>query len=144
MTIKKSTTKTKNLKSEKMLRRKNPNVIVDFECKDGMLFIVIENIGNDPAYDTLVKFNKKISGMQKTKNISSLRIFQQLKFLPPGKKIKMFVDLFQFYLASKQPMQIKTIIFFRNELKEVFQKSIQHDLSIYKDFVEIYHDKETI
>jgi hypothetical protein len=67
-----------------------------------------------------------------------------LKFLPPGKKIKVFVDLFQFYLAGKQPMQIKTDIFFRNEIKQTFQNSIQHDLSIYKDFVEIYHNKETV
>jgi len=162
MAIKKSTTKTKSLKSEKILRKrtnpkltknpdienhksgKNPDIIVDFEYNDGMLFIVIENIGDDPAYDASVRFNKKILGMQKTKNISSLRIFKLLKFLPPGKKIKMFVDLFQFYLTSKQPMQIKTIIFFRNKLKQTFQNSIQHDLSIYKDFVEIYHDKKTI
>jgi len=160
MAIKKSTTKTKSPKPEKIIQkknkpklmkntenhkqRKNPNVIVDFECNGGMLFIVIENIGNDPAYDTSVKFNKNVLGMQKTKNISSLRIFQILKFLPPGKKIKMFVDLFQFYLASKQPMQIKTVIFFRNESNQRFQNSIQHDLSIYKDIVEIYQDKETI
>ena len=160
MTTKKTTNKTKNPKPEKILQkknkpksmkkienhkqRKNPNVIVDFEYNKGMLFIVIENIGDDPAYDTSVRFNKKVLGMQKTKNISSLRIFHLLKFLPPGKKIKMFVDLFQFYLASKQPLQIKTDIFFRNELKQTFQNSIQHDLSIYKDFVEIYHGKDIL
>lgn len=162
MTIKRSTTKTKNLKPEKKLQKrlisrleknpkidnrkpkKNPDVIVDFEYSDGLLFIVIENIGDDSAHDTTVRFNKKVLGMQKTKNISSLRIFQSLKFLPPGKKIKVLVDLFKFYLAGKQPMQIRTVVFFRNKLKEIFQNSIQHDLSVYEDFVEIYDDKKTI
>ena len=163
MTVKKSTTNTKNPKSEKKLQKKinprlvknskienpklekNPDVIIDFEYNDeGLLFIVIENIGNDSAYNTSVKFNKKILGMQKTKNISSLRIFQTLKFLPPGKKIKMLVDLFQFYLACNQPMKISTVIFFRNKSEQRFQNSIQHDLSIYKDFVQIYQIKKTV
>jgi len=163
MAIKKSTTKIKNLKSGNKIRKgihqrlennleiknnfkpeKNPDVIIDFEYNKGSLFIVIENIGNDSAYDTSVKFNKKILGMQKTKNISSLRIFQSLKFLPPGKKIKILVDLFQFYLLGKQPMQIRTVIFFRNKLKQIFQNSIQHDLSIYEDFVEICDVKKTM
>ena len=162
MAVKKSTTKIKNPKPGKKLQKKikprlvknpkienskpekNPDVIVDFEYDEGLLFIVIENIGNDSAYNTSVRFNKKILGMQKTKNISSLRVFQSLKFLPPGKKIKILVDLFQFYLACKQPMKISTVIFFRNKLKQIFQNSIQHDLSIYKDFAEIYYVKKTV
>ena len=163
MAVKKSTTKTKNPKPGKKLQKKikprlvknpkienskpekNPDVIVDFEYDDeGLLFIIIENIGNDSAYNTSVRFNKKVLGMQKTKNISSLRIFRTLKFLPPGKKIKILVDLFQFYLACKQPMKIGTVVFFRNKSKQKFQNSIQHDLSIYKDFVKIYHVNKTI
>jgi len=131
------------IKSENLKLKKNPNVIIDFEYDNGLLFILIENIGDDPAYNTTIRFNKKILGMQKTKNISSLRIFQSLKFLPPGKKIKIFVDLFQFYLTCKQPMQISANIFFKNNIKNRFQNSIQHDLSIYKDMVEIYPIKKT-
>ena len=130
-------------KSENITLEKNPNVIIDFEYNDGLLFIIIENIGNDSAYDITVRFNKKILGMQKTKNISSLQIFQSLKFLPPSKKIKILVDLFQFYLAGKQPMLIGTDIFFRNKMKKTFQNSIQHDLSIYADIPEIYCIKKT-
>ena len=163
MAVKKSTTKIKNPKPGKKLQKKinprlvktpkienpkpgkNPDVIVDFEYdNEGLLFIVIENIGNDSAYNTSVRFDKKILGIQKTKNISSLRIFQTLEFLPPGKKIKILVDLFQFYLACKQPMKISTVIFFRNKSKQRFQNLIQHDLSIYKDFAEIYQVKKTI
>ncbi|MDH3766678.1 MAG: hypothetical protein OER82_12840 [Nitrosopumilus sp.] len=142
-------TRIKNITSEKkpkiplgILSDKNPDVIIDFEYDDGLLFIGIENIGDDSAYDVAVRFNKKILGMQKTKNISSLQIFQSLKFLPPRKEIKILVDLFQFYLAGKQPLLISTGIFFRNKKKQAFQNLIQHDLSIYKDIAEIYHVKK--
>ena len=112
---------------------KIPDVIVDFEYDKDVLFIVIQNIGDDSAFDIQTKFSKKILGMQKTKDISSLRIFKLLRFLPPAKKIKIPVDLFQFYLLGKQPLQISVNVFFRNKTKQKFQNSINHDLSIYRD-----------
>ena len=112
---------------------KYPDVIVDFEYNDGLLSIVIENIGNEPAYDTAIRFNKKIWGMQKTKDISSLEIFRSLKFLPPGKKINILVDSFQSYLLHKQPMNVSVHVLFRSKAKQTFQNVIQHNLSIYKD-----------
>ena len=116
---------------------KTPDVIVDFEYSEDVLFIVIENIGDDSAFDVQTKFSKKILGMQKTKDISSLKIFKLLRFLPPAKKIKIPVDLFQFYLLGKQPLQISASIFFRNKTKQKFQNLINHDLSIYKDIAKI-------
>ena len=123
---------------------KNPDVIVDFEYDNGLLSIIIENIGNDPAYDTTIRFNKKIWGMQKTRDISSLDLFQSLRFLPPGKKIKTLIDSFQYYLAYKQPMNIDTHISFRNKTKQSFQNLIHHDLSVYKDIVEVNSIKKVI
>ena len=150
--------KTKNLRSKRKILpnrtnlKENPNtnietnraeripdVIVDFEYEKGLLFLIIENIGIDSAYDTEIRFNKKILGVQKTKEISSLGILQSLKFLPPGKKIKIFVDSFQFYLAGKQPLQLRINISFKNKLKQIFENTIQHDLSIYKEISEICH-----
>ena len=132
------TQRQKNPKNESApTSGKIPDVIVDFEYDEEVLFIVIENIGDDSAFDVQTKFSKKILGMQKTKDISSLRIFKLLRFLPPAKKIKIPVDLFQFYLLGKQPLQISVSILFRNKTKQKFQNSISHDLSIYKDIAKI-------
>jgi hypothetical protein len=131
---------TQTVENEKFV--KQPEVILDFEYQDGLLFIVIENIGNDSAHNTIIRFDKKILGMQKKEKISSLRIFRTLKFLPPGKKIKIFVDSFQFYLATKQPMQISVNILFRNKLGRRFQNTIKHDLTIYKDIRDVYSIKK--
>ena len=122
--------------SDKLTR--TPDVIVDFEFERGFLSIIIENIGDDAAHDVEIRFNKKISGMQKTKNISSLGVFKNLKFLPPGKKIKIFVDSFSLYVAQKQPMQIRASVVFKNKTKQRFENLIQHDLTIYKDIADVY------
>ena len=120
---------------------RHPDVIVDFEYENGLVFIIIENIGNEPAYDTRIRFSKKFWGMQKTKEISSLAIFKLIRFLSPGKKLKILVDSFQFYIAYKQPMNIDVRISFRNKAKQTFQNSIQHDISIYKDVADVMTPK---
>ena len=76
--------------------------------------------------------------MQKTKNISSLAVFRNLKFLPPSKKIRILVDSFSVYIASKQPTNVKVNIYFENKMKQRFENSIRHDLTIYKDIVEVF------
>ena len=121
---------------EDVLEEDRPEVIVDFEYENGLLFIVIENIGPDSAYDVSEKFDKSISSLQKSR-ISSLKIFKSLRFLPPRKKIRIFVDSYQSYIYNKQPLLIKVDIQFKNKMGKRFKNSILHDLSIYKDLMEI-------
>ena len=121
---------------EDVLEEDRPEVIVDFEYENGLLFIVIENIGPDSAYDVSEKFDKSISSLQKSK-ISSLKIFKSLRFLPPRKKIRIFVDSYPSYIYNKQPLLIKVDIQFKNKMGKRFKNSILHDLSIYKDLMEI-------
>ena len=118
------------------LDEEKPEVIVDFEYDNGFLFIVIENIGSDSAYDVSEKFDKSVLGMQKNK-ISSLKIFRSLRFLPPGKKIRIFVDSYQSYVHNRQPLTIEIDVRFKNKMGKRFKNSIMHDLSIYKDLIEI-------
>ena len=115
----------------------SPNVIVDFEYQNGLLFIVVENIGNDAAFDIVVKFNKEILGMQKTVDVSGLDIFNSLKFLPPEKKIRVFIDIFYSYIANRQPLKITAIASFSSKTKQRFQNTIPHDLTIYRNLPEI-------
>ena len=126
---------------ESKLEQRVPDIILDFEYTVGQLYIIVENIGKDSAYNINVEFNKKILGMKKTKNISSLAIFRSLKFCPPNKKIKIFVDSFQSYLENKQPMKVNVKINFTNKFKKKFENSINHDLTIYKDIIEIHSIK---
>ncbi|MDG6905699.1 MAG: hypothetical protein JRN20_07945 [Nitrososphaerota archaeon] len=114
-----------------------PNVIVDFEVEQGMLYVSIENIGSLPAYEISVEFDKKISGIENEKEISSLNLFKGIEFLPPGKKIRAFIDSFPSYVVRKQPMMIRTTITYSGKNRRKFVESIRHNLSIYKDLPDV-------
>ncbi|MDG6999939.1 MAG: hypothetical protein JRN15_12585 [Nitrososphaerota archaeon] len=114
-----------------------PDVIVDFECEEGMLYVSIQNTGSLPAYKISVEFDKKIRGIENEKEISSLNLFKSIEFLPPGKKIRAFIDSFPSYVIRKQPMMVQTTITYSGKNRRKFVESIKHNLLIYKDLPDI-------
>ncbi len=115
-----------------------PEVILDFEYDDnGILYIMIENIGPSSAYRVSIKFDKGIAGIEGKKEISAMKIFNRIEFLPPHKKIRIFVDTFVSYILRKQPLIIEATVIYSNKNNREFQNIIKHDLSIYKDFPQI-------
>jgi hypothetical protein len=69
-----------------------PEVIVDVLFDDGLLFIAVQNIGDRPALDVSVAFDKPIHGVNGTIEISSLSLFRNIAFLAPRKSIQTFLD----------------------------------------------------
>ena len=115
-----------------------PEVIVDFEYDNGgLLFVIIQNIGLSSAYQTSIKFDSEITGIGGEKKLTDMSIFKCLEFLPPGKRIRVFVDTFLSYLNRKQPLVVNTTISYSNKSKQKIQEIIKHDLSIYKGIVDI-------
>ena len=116
-----------------------PEVILDFEYdnKNGFLFIIIENIGVSSAFKISAKFDKEITGIQGEKKVTDMDIFKRLEFLPPGKKIRIFVDRFSSYIIREQPLLITTTILYSNKNNRKFRELIVHNLSIYKDMMDI-------
>lgn len=115
---------------------RTPEVVLDFEYSGGLLYISIENVGTSAAHGVSVKFDKEIAGVEGAKKISSLNMFRNLEFLPPGKKIRAFVDNLQSYLARKQPMVIRASVTYRGKDGSEFVDKMTHDLSIYRDLPE--------
>ena len=129
----------KRIKSNKknVIERPEPEVILDFEYDDGLLYIIIENIGPSSAYKVPIKFDKEITGMEGQKKISAMKIFYRIEFLSPHKKIRIFVDTFESYLLRKQPLVIGATVIYSNKNNKEFQNLINHDLSIYQDLPHI-------
>jgi hypothetical protein len=126
---------------------RKPEVILDFEYDNsssssgaanaGILYIIIENIGLSSAYNISIKFDKEITGVEGNKKISAMKIFDRIEFLPPYKKIRIFVDTFVSYMIRRQPLVITTMIRYSDKENRKIQEIIKHDLSIYQDFPHI-------
>ena len=110
-----------------------PDVIVDFIFEQGLLFIAIRNIGSKPAYQVRVTFDKDIRGIENTKSISELPLFQQLEFLAPQREIRTFLDHSASYFGSGQPQQIMVDVRFMDSFRRKFKAAIPHNLAIYKE-----------
>jgi len=118
-----------------------PEVIVDFEYdynKGDLLFIIVQNIGFSSAYNISVKFDNELIGAEADKKVSEMSIFKRLEFLPPGKRIQIFVDTFLSYLRRRQPLVVNATVTYSNKNKQKFQDVIKHDLSIYKEMMYVH------
>jgi hypothetical protein len=109
------------------------SVIVDFIFEDGLFFISIRNIGDDPAFKVTIEFDKKITGVCGRKEISYLPLFKNIEFLAPHKEIKTFLDTSESYFNSKQPENISVKISYKNKEGKLITGIINHDLGIYKE-----------
>lgn len=128
----------KNYSSTIVKDHRVPEVILDFEYDNrGLLFIIIQNIGLSSAYQTSIKFDNEITGIRRDKRLTDMKLFRSLEFLPPGKRIRIFVDSFLSYVNRKQPLIVNTNISYSNKNKQKFREVIKHDLSIYKEVVDV-------
>lgn len=118
-----------------------PNVIVDILWEDGLLFVVLKNIGAGPAEHISVTFTPDIQGLRGTVSLSSLALFQNLPFLPPDKTIRAFLDVGRAYFKREAPTRFATTVRFRSENGTLFRRSSTHELAVYRElgFLERSH-----
>lgn len=114
-----------------------PNVIVDFEYEGGLLFVTVQNIGDAPAHGISVKFDKKLVGAGGRRAINSMKLFRDLSFLPPGKKIRTFVDTFHSFVTRGQPQTVRTEVSFQGDGQARRVNRARHNLSIYTEVHEV-------
>jgi hypothetical protein len=108
-------------------------VIVDFEFERGLLFVVVCNLGERPALDVKVEFDKPFKGLGGGRELNRLALFSKLRFLAPGKQIRTLLDSSTAYFAREEPTLLTATVSYRTAAGERRQGVITHDLSIYRD-----------
>lgn len=120
-------------KDDDTVGSRRPEVIVDFECEKGFLYMVIANVGSSSARGVSVKLDKKLRDFR-GKSLSG--ILRHLEFLAPGKRFRLPVDRFSSYMG-KQPMQVSAFIAYSDMDGRSYSDVITHNLEIYKDLAEL-------
>ena len=106
---------------------------MDFIFDEGLFHISIKNIGDRPAFKVSIRFDKKIVGVEGTKEISALPLFRNIEFLPPKKEIVIFLDTSASYFSRGQPTKISARISYRDFRGKKHETTIKHDLEIYRE-----------
>jgi len=118
-------------------RRRPPreaDVILDVEFEDGLLFLVLENIGFRPAHSVRVRFGGPLRGLGGQKRIDRLRIFRRLELLPPGRRIRIFLDRSALFFAREEPTEIEARVAWPTDDGSRRSRIVRHDLDAYRDF----------
>ncbi len=108
-------------------------VIVDFEFERGLLFVGVRNLGDRPALDVKIEFDKAFTGLGGSREANRLALFRRLRFLAPRKEIRTLLDSSAAYFARKEPTLLTATVSYRTAAGERRRHSITHDLSIYRD-----------
>lgn len=110
-----------------------PDVIVDFNGSQGLLFISLKNIGTQSAYHVCTRFDKPLCGLAGQKSISELQLFRCVEFVPPGKEFLQLVDPIATWFKADLPRRYTIEITYSDRDGNKFKERIIHDLDIYKD-----------
>ncbi len=113
--------------------RGKPEVIVEFLFERGLFHISVNNIGDRPAIGVRVSFNKRIMGLNGTKEISALPLFKNIEFLGPKREIVTFIDASSSYFKRKQPTRISARVSYCDSDNQKYECTISHDLEIYRE-----------
>ena len=109
------------------------DVILDVVFDRGLLFLVLENLGDRPAHGVRVRFAERFSGVGGTKRIDRLALFRKLEFLAPRKAIEVFLDRSDSYFARGEPTELTARVTWRTPEGARRAATIVHDLEIYRD-----------
>jgi hypothetical protein len=110
-----------------------PRVILDVELERGFFFMVLKNIGDEPAVKVTTKIGGKMVGPDGKKALNDLNVFRSLEFIPPGREFRILMGSAATHFSTKQPTKFTAVITYSDENKDSYGETISHDLSIYED-----------
>ncbi len=111
------------------------SVIVDFEIDGSTAFIAIKNAGTGALRNLKIKPSTAIIGLEGKKDLSSLNIFKEIRYLAPLKEIRIFVDSHDSFFRHLKNTLISFTVTYQDESKKLYRKKITHDLKIYSDLI---------
>jgi hypothetical protein len=106
---------------------------LDAVLERGFFFLVLKNIGDQPATKVVTKIGGKIIGPDGKTDLNGLNIFRALEFFAPGREFRIIVGGASAYFASEQPTKFTAVINYYDQESNSYTDTITHDLSIYKD-----------
>ncbi len=109
------------------------DVILDVVFEDGLLYLVLANVGERPALKVTCRFERPFTGLGGGVDVSRLRLFKNVEFLAPGREIRTLLDSSAAYFARREPTKLAVTIAYRDESGTRFERRIVHDLRIYKN-----------
>lgn len=109
------------------------SVVLDVVFDDGLLFLVLANVGEAPALKVSCRFQRPITGLGGSLDVGRMRLFRNVEFLAAGRAIRTLLDSSAAYFARREPTRVAVAISWRDEAGGRHERQIARDLAIYRD-----------
>jgi hypothetical protein len=110
------------------------DVILEVELDRGLIFLVVQNLGDRPAHSVRVRFDQPLHGLGGGRRIDRLQIFRRLEFLGPHRRIRVFLDRTALFFGRDEPTELEVTVTWRTDQGARRRREIRHDLAAYRDF----------
>jgi len=111
-----------------------PYVVVDTALADGLLWLIVENVGDEPAHRISVRFSRRLMGLGGSVEISALPLFQDLGFLGPGRNHRVVLDRADLHLRNRRRHVFTAVVEFHDDRGRSQTTKQRHNLDIYQEY----------
>lgn len=111
-----------------------PYVSVDFQIRNELVILVIQNFSALAAHDVKIQFSRNLMILGE-KKLSSLSVFSKLRYLAPFREIEIYLDPVERFFAQLEEKDtlLDVSIIYQDDRQKKYQQQITHDLAIYQD-----------
>ena len=111
-----------------------PHVVLDTALVDGLVWLIVENIGDASAHKISVRFSRKLMGLGGDVEVSALPLFEDLGFLAPGKSHRIVLDRADLVLSGRRSYVFTAVVDFQDDRGRDHTTRTRHNLGIYKAY----------
>jgi len=109
------------IENQKLERR--PYIIADLDFVEHLVWFTLKNIGRTPASNIKVRIEPELKTIDK-KNVSEILFNKPIKFFPPNKEFRSFINTSIEILKDENPQEFRIYLDYQDvERKEKFSES---------------------
>ncbi len=111
-----------------------PHVVLDTALEDGLIWLIVENVGDASAHKISVRFSRKLMGLGGSIEVSALPLFKDLGFLPAAKNHRIVLDRADLVLTGRRSYVFTAIVDFQDDQGKAHTTRARHNLGIYTEY----------
>ena len=119
----------------------SPHVIFEILLKEGILWVVVRNIGAKPAFFIRIQFEQSFKGLEGAKHMNTLSLFTRLDFLGPHREIQSVLDRSAAYFHRDEPLRLIARVTFEEDNGTRYETRSIHNLEVFQELGYIHTHK---
>ena len=119
----------------------SPHVIFEILLKEGILWMVVRNIGPKPAFFIRIQFEQSFKGLEGAKHMNTLPLFTQLDFLGPHREIQAVLDRSAAYFHRDEPLRLVARVKFEGDNGPKYETRSIHNLEVFQELGYVHTPK---